>query len=37
MAAVFRFLGSVAAVVSAALAFCDGASAQSYPTRQVRS
>jgi tripartite-type tricarboxylate transporter receptor subunit TctC len=36
MAAVFRFLGSVAAVVGAALAFCDGASAQSYPSRQVR-
>ncbi len=36
MAAVFRFLGSVAAVVCAALAFCDGASAQSYPSRQVR-
>jgi tripartite-type tricarboxylate transporter receptor subunit TctC len=36
MAAVFRFLGSVAAVVCAALAVCDGASAQSYPSRQVR-
>jgi tripartite-type tricarboxylate transporter receptor subunit TctC len=36
MAAVFRFLGSVAALVCAALAFCDGASAQSYPSRQVR-
>jgi len=36
MVAVFRFLGSIAALVCAALAFCDGASAQSYPSRQVR-
>jgi tripartite-type tricarboxylate transporter receptor subunit TctC len=36
MAAVFRFLGSVAAAVCAVFALCDGASAQSYPSRQVR-